>query len=228
MTADKILAIARQEIGVKEQPTGSNHVKYNDTYGAGDVAWCCVFLWWLFHRAGASNLFYGGKKTAYCPTLLSYHKGLGQGVHGNYQPGDIIFFNFSGGTGASHVGICESWDGKNITTIDGNTGTGNEANGGAVMRRTRAKKYIIGAVRPAYKTVRKMYDIKVPLLQNGSTGEEVKTVQILLKAKGHDPKGADGKWGANTTAAMKAWQKAEGLTVDGICGPASWTRMLGV
>lgn len=228
MTAEKILSIARQEIGVKEQPAGSNHVKYNDAYGAGDVAWCCVFLWWLFQQAGASALFYGGKKTAYCPTLLSYHKGLGQGVHGNYQPGDIIFFNFSGGTGASHVGICESWDGKNITTIDGNTGTGNEANGGAVMRRTRAKKYIIGAVRPAYKTVRKMYDIKVPLLQNGSTGEEVKTVQILLKAKGHDPKGADGKWGANTTAAMKAWQKDEGLTADGICGPASWTRILGV
>lgn len=228
MTAAKILDIARKELGTMEQPAGSNHVKYNDAYGAGDVAWCCVFLWWVFRQANASSLFYGGEKTAYCPTLLSYHKGLGQGVHGNYQPGDIIFFNFSGGTGASHVGICESWDGTNITTIDGNTGTDNEANGGAVMRRKRNKKYIIGAVRPAYQSGKKLYDIKVPLLKNGSTGEDVKTVQILLAANGHDPKGADGKWGANTTAAMKSWQKAEGIKMDGICGSESWTHLLGV
>ena len=32
-----------------------------------------------------------------------------------------------------------------------NTGTTNEANGGAVLRRTRHKKYIVGAYRPAYK-----------------------------------------------------------------------------
>ena len=228
MTAANILYIARRELGTTEQPADSNKVKYNDAYGAGNVAWCCVFVWWVFKQAGASELFYGGKKTSYCPKLLSYHKGRGQSVEGNYQPGDIIFFNFSGGTGASHVGICESWDGVNITTIDGNTGTANEANGGAVMRRKRNKKYIIGAIRPFYKAVKKMYDIKVPLLQNGSTGDDVKTVQILLKANGHDPKGADGKWGANTTAAMKSWQKAEGLTADGICGPASWTRLLGV
>ena len=72
-------------------------------------------------------------------------------MKGDYQPGDVIFFNFSGKSGAAHVGICETWDGTNVTTIDGNTGSGNEANGGAVMRRTRNKTYIVGAYRPAYK-----------------------------------------------------------------------------
>jgi hypothetical protein len=71
-------------------------------------------------------------------------------VSGDYRAGDVIFFNFSGKSGAAHVGLCERWDGTNITTIDGNTGTGNEANGGAVMRRTRNKKYIVGAYRPRY------------------------------------------------------------------------------
>lgn len=153
MTADKILEIARREIGTKESPANSNRVKYNTEYYGQEVSgsgypWCCAFVWWCFKRAGASGLFFGGGKTAYCPTLKNYHKA--QAVT-DYRPGDVIFFNFSGGTGAKHVGICESWDGKSITTIDGNTGSGDQANGGAVMRQKRAKKYIVGAYRPAYQ-----------------------------------------------------------------------------
>lgn len=156
MTADKILDIARGEIGTKEYPPNSNRVKYNTAYygrevSGGNYAWCAAFVWWCFREAGASELFYGGKKTAYCPTLLAYHTGKNQGVKDGYRPGDVIFFNFSGKKNAAHVGICESWDGTYITTVDGNTGTGNEANGGTVMRRRRHKKYIVGAYRPAYK-----------------------------------------------------------------------------
>jgi len=154
MTADKLLALARGEIGTTEYPKGSNKVKYNTDYYGREVSgsgypWCCVFVWWLFRQSQAAPLFFGGGKTAYCPALLEYHKK--QWVKDGYRPGDVIFFNFWGRSGASHVGLCEAWDGKNITTIDGNTGTGNEANGGAVMRRTRDKKYIVGAYRPAYR-----------------------------------------------------------------------------
>lgn len=154
MTAQKLLELARAETGTKENPANSNNVKYNTAYYGREVsgsnyAWCAVFIWWLFQQAGAPELYYGGSKTAYCPTLLAYHKGRGQAVT-DYQPGDIIFFNFSGKTTAAHVGLCEAWDGQYITTIDGNTGEGNEANGGAVMRRKRAKKYIVGAYRPDY------------------------------------------------------------------------------
>ena len=108
-----------------------------------------MFVWWCFREAGASELFYGGKKTASCFTLLGFHKA--QAVRGNYLPGDIIFFNFDGRKNTQHVGICEGWDGRYITTIDGNTAPTNEANGGAVMRRKRDKKYIVGAYRPAYE-----------------------------------------------------------------------------
>lgn len=154
MTAEKILELARGELGVKESPPNSNRVKYNTAYYGKEVsgsnyAWCAVFVWWCFCGAGASELYYGGGKTAYCPTLLNFHKQ--QKVSGDYRPGDVIFFNFSGKKNAAHVGICESWDGACITTIDGNTGTGNEANGGAVMRRRRHKKYIVGAYRPGYR-----------------------------------------------------------------------------
>lgn len=232
VTADMILNIARGELGVKEEPAGSNTVKYNTAYYGREVsgstyAWCAAFVWWVFRQAGASFLYYGGGKTAYCPTLLSYHKGLGEGVHGNYRPGDIIFFNFSGGSGASHVGICERWDGTTITTIDGNTGTDNEANGGCVMRRRRAAKYIVGAYRPTYEAAEKTCPVDLPLLQTGSEGESVKALQLLLTGLGYNAGDADGKFGGNTQRALKGFQKARGLEQDGKCGPATWSSLLG-
>ena len=154
MTVEKILEIARSQLGIKENPPNSNRVKFNTAYYGQEVSgsaypWCCAFVWWVFREAGASGLFYGGKKTASCSTLLGFHKA--QAVRGNYLPGDIIFFNFNGKKNTQHVGICEAWDGQYITTIDGNTAPTNEANGGAVMRRRRPKKYIVGAYRPTYE-----------------------------------------------------------------------------
>lgn len=155
-TVRELLDIARGELGTTESPAGSNNVKYNTAYYGREVydglwgttfAWCVVFLWWCFRQAGAAGLFYGGSKTASCRQLLSYHKR--QAVT-DYQPGDIIFYNFHGKKTAEHVGICESAGGSSIVSIEGNTGVGNDANGGAVMRRTRPLGQIVGAYRPAY------------------------------------------------------------------------------
>jgi peptidoglycan hydrolase-like protein with peptidoglycan-binding domain len=57
-------------------------------------------------------------------------------------------------------------------------------------------------------------------LKVGSSGSEVKALQEKLIAAGYNvgPTGADGKYGANTEAAVKAYQKANGLTEDGIAG----------
>ena len=151
-TANDILEIARSQIGTRESPANSDNVKYNTAYYGREVSgkypWCAVFVWWVFREAGAPELYYGGGETAYCPTLMSFHKK--QKVT-DYRPGDIVFFNFSGRSSAGHVGICESWDGTYITTIDGNTGSASEDNGGAVLRRRRHKKFIVGAYRPEYQ-----------------------------------------------------------------------------
>jgi len=186
-------------------------------------AWCAVFVWWVFRQAGAADLYYAGGKTAYCPALMAHHRG--QHVT-DYRPGDVIFFNFSGKTSAAHVGICESWDGQYITTIDGNTGTDNEANGGAVMRRKRNKRYIIGAYRPAYQSAYKTYPVELPLLQKGCSGESVKALQILLTGLGCSTGGVDGQFGANTERALKQFQIAHKLGADGKCGPATWKALL--
>lgn len=158
MTADKILDLARSQLGEKENPMGSNRVKYNDEYYGMAVKgeaypWCCVFQWWLFRHAGASALFFGGERTASCTALWRDYQKRGQGVDKeSIRPGDLVFFVFDGGKsgGMNHVGICERVEPGYVTTIDGNTGS-SEANGGTVARKRRSLKYVGGAARPAYE-----------------------------------------------------------------------------
>ena len=60
-------------------------------------------------------------------------------------------------------------------------------------------------------------------LKKGAKGEAVKTMQTMLIACGYScgGTGADGDFGKNTDAALRAFQKDNDLTVDGIYGPAS-------
>lgn len=53
-----------------------------------------------------------------------------------------------------------------------------------------------------------------------------KQIQALLTYLGYDPVGVDGIAGANTIAAVKAFQAAEGLTVDGDAGAATQAALL--
>lgn len=57
-------------------------------------------------------------------------------------------------------------------------------------------------------------------LKKGCTGDDVKALQTALIRSGYacGSTGADGDFGANTEKAVKAYQKAKGLTVDGIAG----------
>lgn len=162
-TASDILKLASSYIGVKENPPFSNNVIFNTHYYGGPVNdrslhWCAAFVWDIFRMAGASKLYYGGKQTASCGTLFAYHKAQGQAVT-DFQPGDIVFFDFSGKkVKTEHVGIVESVGGGYITTIDGNTSPTSEANGGAVMRRKRALKYVSCGYRPKYEAAPKKED----------------------------------------------------------------------
>ncbi len=56
-------------------------------------------------------------------------------------------------------------------------------------------------------------------LKQGDRGEEVKSLQEQLNAAGHDAGTPDGIFGAGTDAALRAFQEARGLTVDGVAGP---------
>lgn len=70
--------------------------------------------------------------------------------------------------------------------------------------------------------------IEMNVLKRGAKGEQVKTLQRLLLALGYDLEGygADGSFGGATERAVKAFQKAKKLTVDGSVGPATWNKLL--
>lgn len=61
----------------------------------------------------------------------------------------------------------------------------------------------------------------------GSEGALVATMQGMLMQLGYDlgEWGADGDFGKQTLAAVEAFQKDQGLTVDGKCGPITWTAL---
>ncbi len=63
-------------------------------------------------------------------------------------------------------------------------------------------------------------------VKNGSSGAEVKSLQSLLNGKAGANLTVDGKFGSLTEDAVEAYQKAQGLTVDGICGQNTWNAIL--
>ena len=63
-----------------------------------------------------------------------------------------------------------------------------------------------------------------PILRQGASGQDVEYLQTLLCDVGQGI-AVDGKFGPATTQAVKAFQKAQGLTVDGIVGAKTWAAL---
>lgn len=149
-TVQDVIRIAQNELGVKESPANSNHVKYNDWYYGKSVSgpsypWCCVWVCWVFHQAGMPLPI----KTASCSALLSwYRKNKPGSVRNSPEPGDIVIYNFG------HTGIVENAGNGKITAIEGNTSltdAGSQSNGGQVCRRTRKTGLVTAYIRPDYE-----------------------------------------------------------------------------
>lgn len=66
----------------------------------------------------------------------------------------------------------------------------------------------------------------LPTLRKGDRGTPVQVLQWLLNERGHDAGTADGIFGAKTLTAVKAFQKANGLTADGAVGTKTWTCLM--
>jgi peptidoglycan hydrolase-like protein with peptidoglycan-binding domain len=64
-----------------------------------------------------------------------------------------------------------------------------------------------------------------PLVRQGDQEHPVKTLQYLLRARGHTLT-ADGIFGPATDAAVRAFQQQKGLAADGIVGPATWPALI--
>ena len=149
-------------------------------------------------------------------------------------PGDFLLYDWDDNTGSNgdnqgypdHIGVCESVVGDTITVIEGNYKN-------AVGRRTIKVngKNIRGYIVPKYAAEKAdtSCSLELRVLKKGAKGEDVKAMQTLLIGYGFSfgSYGADGIFGAGTGKALKAFQKANGLVVDGYCVLETWAKLLG-
>ena len=192
MSAESVIAVARGELGYTESPRDSNMTKYGSDYGMNGQPWCVMFLWWCFRQAGEYKAFFGGGKTASCRLLRDWYLAMGQIVPvDKVQAGDIVILNFHGTQDTEHCGIVEAKGNGYITTFEGNTGTGNEANGGMVCRKTRYSSQIVAVCRPKYK--------EEPVKKDDLTGHWAEDACRRAEEKGIMRGYPDGSWAPDKT-----------------------------
>ena len=209
-------------------------VKYTD-------AWCATFVSAVAIKVGYTDIM---PTECSCPKMIELYKKLGVWVENDAaipQPGWILFYdwddNGSGDTtgDAEHVGIVEKVVGNTITVIEGNYSNSvkrrNISVNGRYIRGYAVPKYDAETTSdPAPVVSEKTSVVTIPQLSKGAKGDTVKALQILLIGRGYScgSYGADASFGSATDSAVKKFQKAKGLSVDGVVGPATWAKLLGV
>ena len=142
------LKVAVTQLGVKENPLGSNKGKEVEMYLKsvgldGGYSWCMAFIYWCYNQLKYTNPLVktGGVLAAWNKADKKYR------VVGNPQPGDIGIMSF--GNGSGHTFIIESVDGSTLHTIEGNSNNDGSREGVEVVRHLRDKnnKLIKGYLR---------------------------------------------------------------------------------
>lgn len=120
--ANAICSIAANEVGVSEQPPGSNDApriaQYRTaTAGSGVGPWCAYFVSWVARQAG-EPLGDAGQGFGSVDQLYAWAQRTGRAVPNGPgvvpRPGDLVVFH-------EHVGIvAEVLPGGRISTIEGN------------------------------------------------------------------------------------------------------------
>lgn len=81
------------------------------------------------------------------------------------------------------------------------------------------------SVMPAHRQSAPSTRSSSGMLSQGSKGPEVLKLQKALLAAGFNPHGLDGSFGPKTEAALRAFQRAAGIIVDGKAGPQTWRAL---
>lgn len=230
-TREQIVKQAQEWLGRKE--SNGTHKTIIDIYNAHKPlargykvkytdAWCATFVSAVAIACGATDII---PTECSCNKMIELLKAKGVWMEkDSYTPkaGDLILYDWDDtgkgdNTGAvEHIGIVEKVVNGTITVIEGNYKN-------AVARRTLEVngRYIRGYGIPKYTEKKQtMVSISLPQLSKGDKGAEVKALQKLLSI------GVDGSFGPKTDSAVRAYQKKQGLKVDGYVGEDTWTALL--
>lgn len=159
-TPDDVIRIAAGEVGYSRWDDPETGTKYGrwyasltgeDYYAENGVAYCAMFVSWVFHQARVAC---AGLPGAYCPAMLEEARRAGATVaKSDARPGDVVYFDWQLDEETDHVGIVVANYGTFLETIEGNTSTGasgSQSNGGVVARRQRNLHNVCAIVRPDY------------------------------------------------------------------------------
>jgi hypothetical protein len=135
---EQALRYAIAELGVKENPAGSNSGprvnQYLASAGLGPgYPWCMAFMNWCFRKAGLDIQHPNEASVGF---FEAWARENGHLVSAPAR-GDLICYRFDADNWPDHVGIIERVYAGSVDVIEGNTAVGNDANGGMVMRRGR-------------------------------------------------------------------------------------------
>ena len=202
--------------------------KYGSKWIGHTVADCSGLFSWAFRKLG--GMMYHGSDTMYrkwCTDKGELKKG--KRTDGRMlKPGTAVFV--WNGSRYSHVGL---YVGDNTVieamgTINGVTTTKVSAGKWTHWGELTGVDYASNSEikdQPSELTE----DVKTwPTLRRGSKGNAVKECQTLLEKHGYSVGscGIDGKFGKDTLAAVKAFQRDHGLEVDGIVGPITRKELM--
>ncbi|MBR2587523.1 CHAP domain-containing protein [Candidatus Saccharibacteria bacterium] len=185
MNGSKIIDIAVKYLGDTGKKTCSD---YGLPWGSH---WCCAFVWDIFRIADASELFFGGQKTAYVPTAQAWLAAHCDHVSlTNAKAGDIVIFTWTGGGynkeqgTRDHIGfVRKKGTSKTVYTIEGNTGA-SDPRRSHVMKRTRDARYIFAIYRPNYKTDKKKAEDKPKEKSKKTAIQKIKARYKVVSALG--------------------------------------------
>lgn len=214
-------------------------------------AWCCGFVMWPFlHLYGkemlqkALHLPTSRCKAYNCAELHKYFENA-NAISTSPEVGDVIFFRSYNSDGTiryryAHVGIVVDVNATTVTTVEGNTSgaSGVIANGGGVCKKSYARNHkgIVDFGRPTYDgeakpvTPSPVYNVNVRtrMLSKGMKGNDVHNVMVILKDlgyyKGNVPR-YDNEFGPMMQTAVKDFQRANGLSADGVIGKDTWFKL---
>lgn len=237
MTADKKQrAKNAQSYNSKAERAAKIDAATADTFGFDCVCFIKALLWgWcgdaskeyggaVYQSNGVPDIDEGAMINACSGVSTDFSKiAIGEVV---WIPGHIGVYI---GNGLA-VECTPAWkDGVQITAVR-NIGTKSGYNGRTWTKHGKLPYVTYEAEETTEETAKEETGCQVvlPMLRKGDKGDSVKALQILLIGHGYScgEWGADGDFGAGTENAVRAFQKAHGLTVDGIVGPATWGALL--
>ena len=137
------------EIGVREQ-SGKNDGQRVEAYLAyvglkkGDP-WCAAFVCWSLGQAGIRNPRSGWSPDLFPARKVCWQRSLALqpkpaaavGETSGPRRGDVFGIYFPEKKRIAHVGFVDTWDGKYVITVEGNTNEAGSREGDGVYRKRR-------------------------------------------------------------------------------------------